>query len=122
MTRKKKRETPEWQWEQALIDDYCDYRYRQVFDSLYDKLSRWKVGELSHADIDNAIHQAHKQDQELYRLFTEDRDDLVKLIQWDEWFDEWVKNHPPPAGIELAPLALKPSTFSQEEQDDDTTF
>ena len=34
MNRKKRRETPEWQWEQALIDDYYDHpeKYRSQFE------------------------------------------------------------------------------------------
>jgi hypothetical protein len=100
----KKRRTPEWQWEQALIDAYYDHRWRQVLDPLYEKLQRWKVGELTHADVDRAIHETHKQNRELYRLFRESRSFLVGLIQWDrDWFDGWVADNPPPPGVELVP-------------------
>ena len=38
------------------------------------------------------------------RAVGEKRDYLVKIIQWDaEWFDTWVKGHPPPPGITLTP-------------------
>lgn len=40
MSRKKRRQTPEWQWEQALIDAYYDHRWRQVLDPLYEKFQR----------------------------------------------------------------------------------
>ncbi len=101
MTRKK-RDTPKWQWEQALLDAYYDHRWREVLDPLYEKFQRWKAGELSHADRDEAIHRAHKQNQEVFRFFAEKRDWLVKVIQWDAaWFDEWVKANPLPSGVEL---------------------
>ncbi len=106
---RKKRMTPEWQWEQALIDDYYDYRWRQVLDPLYDKFQRWKAGELTHDDMDQAIHETHKQNQELYTLFRESRRFLVGLIQWDrEWFEGWVADHPPPPGVELSPIPGRP--------------
>lgn len=65
MSRKKRAYTPEYQWEQALLDAYYDFRWRQVLDPLYDKFQRWKAGELDHAEMDKAIHQTHKQTQEL---------------------------------------------------------
>jgi len=123
MKRTDRDKTPKRQWEQALTDAYCDYRYHQVLDPLYDQFQRWKAGEFSHADIDKAIHLTHKKNQELYRLFTERRDYLVKLIQFDEeWFGEWVKDHPPPKGIQLAPQQVEPAEFPKEEQNDDTAL
>lgn len=102
MSHKKRRQTPQWQWEQALIDAYYDHRYRQVLEPLCEKLQRWKAGELQHHDMDKAIHETHKENQKLYTLFGEKRDFLVSVIQWDaEWFDEWVKANPPPPGVEL---------------------
>jgi hypothetical protein len=106
---RKKHKTPEWQWEQSLIDDYYDHRWRQVLDPLYDKFQLWKTGELTHYDMDQAIHEAHKQNQELYTLFRESRRFLVGLIQWDrEWFESWVVDHPPLPGVELAPVPGQP--------------
>ena len=29
MSQKRRRDTPEWAWEQALIDAYYDYRWHQ---------------------------------------------------------------------------------------------
>jgi hypothetical protein len=107
---RKKRKTPEWQWERDLIDDYYDHRWRQVLDPLYDKFQRWKAGELDHYDMDQAIHETHKQNQELYRFFRESRSFLVRLIQWDrEWFEGWVADHPPLPGVELVPAPGEPS-------------
>ena len=110
MTRKKRRETPEWKWEQALIDDYYDYRWRQVLSPLHAKFERWEAGELDHWDMDHAIHETHKENQHLYTLFNEKRSYLVTLIQCDEeWFGGWITNHPPPPGIELAPWTGRPA-------------
>jgi hypothetical protein len=108
---KERRETPEWQWEQALMDAYYDYRYHQVLDPLYDKFQRWHAGQLTHADLDQAIHEVHKENQTLYGLFTEKRDWLVRVIQLDsDWFDPWLAGHPPPPGIELVPQRARGRT------------
>jgi hypothetical protein len=40
MSPKKKRRTPEWQWKQALIDAYYDYRWHQVLDPLCEPTRR----------------------------------------------------------------------------------
>jgi hypothetical protein len=113
MSRKKRRQTPEYKWEQALIDDYYDYRWRQVLNPLYEKFKRWEAGELEHYDMDQAIHETHKQNQDLYRLFTESRAFLVGLIQWDEdWFEKWAIDHPPPPGIEPMPPRARPGPTS----------
>jgi len=104
MSPKKRRETPEWKCEQALIDDYYDHCWRQVLNPLYEKFKRWEAGELDHWDMDQAIHETHKENQGLYSLFTQNRDFLIRMIQWDEaWFQGWVVDHPPPAGSQLAP-------------------
>jgi hypothetical protein len=55
MAKNKRRETPEWAWEQKLIDDYYDYRWRQVLDPLYEQMQQWKVGQLGHDGIDQAF-------------------------------------------------------------------
>ena len=115
MSHKKRRETPEWKWEQALIDDYCDYRWRRVLNSLYEKFKRWEAGELTHGDMDEAIHETHKENQHLFSLFSEGRSFLVGVIQWDEeWFDGWMADHPPPEGIQL--MARRARPFSNEEE------
>ena len=115
MSRKKRRETPEYKWEQALIDDYYDYRWRQVLNPLYEKFKRWEAGELAHWDMDQAIHETHKENQTLYGLFTENRSLLVGMIQWDEeWFAQWIVDHPPPAGIQLMPRRARPSPNGDE--------
>ena len=100
MSRKHKSKSPEWEWEQSLIDAYYDARMHEALDPLYEKFQRWKAGELEHADIDQAIHKVHKQNQELYSFFTQRRELLVFLIQTDEeWFTGWLAGHPPPPGV-----------------------
>ena len=102
MSRKKRAHPPEYQWEQALLDAYYDFRWRQVLDPLYDKFQRWKAGELDHAEMDKAIHQTHKLTQELYGVFTLKREILVRAIQLDkDWFQAWVEENPPPVGYQL---------------------
>jgi len=41
----------------------------QVLDPLYQKFQQWKAATGS-LDMDEAIHQTHKQTQELYGVFT----------------------------------------------------
>ena len=83
MSRRKRRDTPEWPWEQAPLDDYYDHRWREVPGTLYEQFQRWAAGELTHDDMDQAIHQTHKENRKLYSLFGEKRDFLVRLIQLD---------------------------------------
>ena len=74
-----------------------------------------EVGELTHRDMDGAIHETHKETQHLFSLFTQGRSYLVGLIQWDEeWFDGWLADHPPPEGIQLR--ARRGRSFSNEEE------
>ncbi len=43
MSGKRRRDTPEWAWEQALIDAYDDYRWHQVLDPLAAAVNRWSL-------------------------------------------------------------------------------
>ena len=98
MARKKRRDAPEWQWEQSLIDHYYDFRHRELLEPLYEQFQRWKAGDLSHADLHETIHHIHKQNQQLYSFFSNKRDFLTGAIQMDdEWFDVWIKDHPRPS-------------------------
>ncbi|HID62848.1 MAG TPA: hypothetical protein EYP49_08955 [Anaerolineae bacterium] len=114
---KKHRQTPEWHWEQALIDDYYDYRWRKLLDPLCETFKRWKAGELAHADVDRAIEEAYKERCGLHNLFVQRRDRAVGLIQWwdREWFEAWVKEHRPPPGARLVPPPERASTEEPEE-------
>jgi len=95
---KGERRTDAWPWEQALIDDYYDYRCHQVMEPLCETFRRWKAGELSHADVDRAIERAYQQRCTMHNLFDQRPDRTVALIRlWDpEWFDAWVEKHRPP--------------------------
>jgi hypothetical protein len=92
-----KKRSPLYQWEQEMIDAYYDYQWHSTLDPLYEKFQQWKAGELTHDEMDNAIHQTHKSCQSVYMLFMSKRDFLVGVIQFDEnWFPRWVKDHPKP--------------------------
>ncbi len=102
MSGKKRSQSPEYLWEQSLIDAYYDYRWHLVLDPLYEKFKRWDAGELDHDDMDKAIHETHKLTQELFGVFTMKRDFLVRAIQYnEEWYKPWVKENPPPSGYKL---------------------
>lgn len=118
MTKKKRRDTPEWQWEQALIDAYSDYRWREVFDELHAQLHRWERGEITHDEMDNVVHETHKQTQETYKaLYYPKRDELILYSQFNEaWFTQWVADHPPPAGIDLSPARRIREDFARFDQ------
>jgi hypothetical protein len=64
-------QTPGYQWEQALLDSYYDYRWREVLEPLYQKFQQWKAGELDHMDMDEAIHKTHKKTGSLHILHPE---------------------------------------------------
>ena len=91
-------------WEQDLIDAYYDHYNHQILDPLYEQFQQWKAGELTHEDMNQAIHKVHKENQRLYTFFSRSRKDLVHMIQWNEaWFATWVVDHPSPPGVEIRP-------------------
>jgi hypothetical protein len=109
MSSKSKHDSPQWKWEQALIEAYYDHRWHKLLDPLYEQFVRWKAGDLTHEALNSAIHEVHKQSPELYNLFGSKRSWLISLIQWDaEWFNEYVIDHPPPPGVELKPTLPEP--------------
>ena len=97
--QKEQHQTQEWQWEQALVDDYYDHRWRQMLEPLCETFQRWKAGELAHAEVDKAIEEAYREKIVLHNLFSQRRDRAAGLIQWwdREWFDAWIKEHRPPS-------------------------
>src|SRR2546421_9445735 len=97
MSRKHKSKSPEWQWEQSLIDAYYDARMHEALDPLYEKFKRWKPGELDHPDIDQAINVVNKQNKELNGFLNKRQKLLGFLIKTDEkWFTACLADHPPP--------------------------
>lgn len=98
MSQKRRRDTPQWAWEQALIDAYYDHRWRAVLDPLARAVERWTAGELDHVDLARAALRIRKGANQLDYLFSEKRDYLVRLIEFDsDWFEPWVAAHPRPA-------------------------
>ena len=83
-------------WEQACFDDYYDFRNHLILDPLYEQFQLWKAGQLHHDDINLAIHKVHKDNQDIYTLFTRSQADLFTIIQFTDWYKDWVKNHPMP--------------------------
>lgn len=95
------------QWEEALIADYYDHRSHKLLDPLYEQFQQWKAGSLRHDELLHAIHLVHKENQEFYNFYSQKRQTLAKWIQFDPWFDEWVKTHPAPEGADLLPESMK---------------
>ncbi|MGD2143223.1 MAG: hypothetical protein PVF54_01955 [Anaerolineae bacterium] len=89
---------PEVQWEERLIDDYYDHRWRRVIEPLCDKMQSWKEGRLTHAAMEETLEQVHDEVCEMRSLFRQRRDRLVNLIRhWDrDWFESWVEEQAPP--------------------------
>ena len=93
-----KKHSPLYQWEQEMIDAFYDYQWRLVLNPLYEQFQKWKAGELSHVEIDEAIHKSHKECQGVYGLFMNNHDFLAKAIsQNEDWFPQWEKDHPRPS-------------------------
>ncbi len=100
--------TSKREWEQAVIDAYYNHRWRQILEPLSEKFRRWEAGGLEHADMDQAIHEAHKQTQKVYSLFLEKRETLAAMIQWDhEWFVPWARERGYPLELVRDPLVRR---------------
>ena len=61
----------------GVIDAFYDYKrsshvdqWHLVHNPLYEQFQRWKAGEVSHLEIDEAIPKMHKACQKVYGLFT----------------------------------------------------
>ena len=110
----RKEGSPAYKWEQALIDDYHNYRWHRLMEPLCDKLQRWKAGQVSHEEMDQFMEEVYLQICEARNLFRQRRDRLVNLIQWwdREWFLEWIKGYSPPPGVEVLPGPSEPTDES----------
>jgi len=95
----------DWGWEQRLIKDYYNHRWTGALEPLCDWLQRWKNGTLAHDEMEQVLEQTHEQICEIRSLFNQRDDRLSLLIQWMErdWFEEWVREHTPPPGVNLVP-------------------
>ncbi len=102
MSGKSRWDTPEWAWEQTLIDAYYDYRWHQVLDPLAAAVKRWEAGELDHVDLARAAGRVHKGMSPIDYIFSEKREMLVRMIEFDEeWSGPWIAAHPRPEAPEL---------------------
>lgn len=92
-------------WEEKLVEDYRNYRWHQLMEPMCNKMERWKAGELTYAEMDQALEECHQQICELRNVLKQRTDRLVTLIQWldREWFEEWVKNYSPPPSARRVP-------------------
>ena len=114
----KRRHSPQWQWEESLLEAYYDHCWREVLDPLYEQMARWKKGELEHEEVSNSIHQTPKQTARLYNLFIQKRDFLVVIAQQEQdWFNSWLSGHPAPSEVELRQLV--PGDFGEGSQIDE---
>ena len=104
MSRRRRQPQPQRQWEAALLAAYEDYRWRQVLEPLAAELQQWRAGARSHWEIDQVLHETHRETQRLSSFFSQSRAWLVQLSQLDrDWFDGWVAEHPPPLGVLVEP-------------------
>ncbi len=102
MSGVRRRDTPEWAWEQALIDAYDDYRWHQVLDPLAVAVRRWEAGELDHVDLARAAERVRKGMSPIDDIFSEKREMLVRMIEFDEeWSAPWIAAHPRPQTPEM---------------------
>lgn len=67
-----------------MIAAFYDYQWHLVLNPLCEQFQRWKAGEVSLLEIEDAIHKAHKACQKVYGLFTSKRDFLISVIQFNE--------------------------------------
>jgi len=85
-------------WEQALIDAYYDHRWHEVLDPLVAAVKRWEAGELDHVDLARAAGRVRKGVSPIDYIFSEKREMLVRMIEFDEeWSGPWIAVHPRPA-------------------------
>jgi hypothetical protein len=85
-------------WEQALADDYCSYRWTRLLEPLCGTFQAWKAGEIGYAEVDRALEETYKEKCALNNLFCQRVDRVVNLVRWwdAEWFEAWVEQHRPP--------------------------
>ena len=97
-------------WEEALTDAYWDYRWRNIMEPLCKTFQAWKSGDLSHADVDKAIDAAYKEKCMVNSLLGQRPDRSAAIIHWwdPEWFEAWIEDNRPPAGVDVSPPPVAP--------------
>ncbi len=90
-------------WEEKLTEAYWDYRWRQIMDPLCDTFQRWKAGDCGNEDVNHAIDRAYKEKCAINSLLDQRADRAAAIIQWwdHDWFEAWIKENRPPAGVEI---------------------
>ncbi|KAF5435790.1 hypothetical protein C5S35_10115 [Candidatus Methanophagaceae archaeon] len=69
--------------ERECIAAYYDKRMRELLDPWYGDFQKWKRGVLSQDKLSDRIHEFHTGNQKLYSLFCQNREFLLKLIEWE---------------------------------------
>ncbi len=97
MSQKRRRDTPTWAWEQALIDAYYDHRWHAVLDPLAAAVRRWEAGTLDHVDLARAAGRVRTGVSPIDDVFSQKREMLVRMIEFDEeWSGPWIAANPRP--------------------------
>jgi hypothetical protein len=113
MSRKQRRDSAEWAWEQALIDDYHDYRWREALAPLVRAVHRWEEGKADPEDVANAAEGLRKPVETLDWVFSQKRDYLVRMILFHEdWSRPWLATHPRP--VPASALSASPDEGTSE--------
>ncbi len=91
--------TSQW-WEDRLVADYREYRWRLLMEPMCQRMEKWKAGELTTEEMDRAFEECYRHITELRHILNQRTDRAALLIQVldREWFEEWVKQHTPPPG------------------------
>ena len=89
-------------WEEALTEDYWNYRWTQIMEPLCETFQGWKAGEVGHADVDRAIDEAYREKCAINSLLSQRQDRAAAIIHlWDrDWFDGWIEAHRPHSDME----------------------
>jgi len=87
-------------WEERLVADYREYRWRQLLEPMCRRMEKWKAGELTSAEIEQAFEECYQKITELRHILNQRSDRAALLIQVldREWFQEWIREHTPPPG------------------------
>lgn len=87
-------------WEERLVADYREHRWRQLMEPMCRRMEKWKAGELTSAEIEQAFEECYQKITELRHILNQRSDRAALLIQVldREWFEEWIREHTPPPG------------------------
>ncbi len=84
-------------WEETLLAAYRDYLYRRVLTPLAERVDQWRAEDITHEDLDAALHVAHTELQKVYALVTGPRRELAAAAVADRrWYEAFLAEVPPP--------------------------